>query len=67
MRMPKDIPILLLARHGSHISTTLRGIARQIILYHSPEELTEQMINPRAITCAFTHKIYWNMGQIVLY
>jgi nucleoside 2-deoxyribosyltransferase len=41
----KGIPILLLARHGSHISTTLRGIARQIILYNSPEELTEQIIN----------------------
>lgn len=41
----KGIPILLLAWHGSHISTTLRGIARQIILYDSPEELTEQMIN----------------------
>lgn len=41
----KGIPILLLARHGSPISTTLRGIARQIILYHSPEEFTEKIIN----------------------
>ena len=41
----KGIPILLLARYGSHISTTLRGIASQVILYNSPEELPEQIIN----------------------
>lgn len=41
----KGIPILLLARHGSHISTTLRGIASQVIFYKSPEDLPEQIFN----------------------
>jgi len=41
----KGIPVILLARHDSHVSTTLRGIASQVILYNSPEELPEQIIN----------------------
>jgi nucleoside 2-deoxyribosyltransferase len=41
----KGIPIILLARYGSEIPTTLRGIASQIIIYNSPEELPEQIIN----------------------
>jgi len=35
----KGIPIIVVAREGSDISETLRGIARKIILYKDPEEI----------------------------
>ena len=37
----KHIPIVVIARKGSDISTTLRGIARKLFLYDEFEELTD--------------------------
>ena len=39
----KGIPIILLARQGTRISTTLSGIASEIIFYDSVGELTDQL------------------------
>jgi len=39
----KSIPIILLARQGTRISTTLSGIASEIIFYDSVGELTDQL------------------------
>lgn len=35
----RNIPIVTIARQGSDISTTLRGISRQVFWYHKPDEL----------------------------
>ena len=37
----KKIPIVVIARQGSDISTTLRGIARKLFLYDEFEELNQ--------------------------
>lgn len=37
----KQIPIVVIARRGSDISTTLQGIARKLFLYDEFEELTD--------------------------
>ena len=37
----KQIPIVVIARKGSDISTTLQGIARKLFLYDEFEELTD--------------------------
>ncbi|MBS3141198.1 nucleoside 2-deoxyribosyltransferase [Candidatus Woesearchaeota archaeon] len=36
----KNIPIVVIAKKGSDISNTLLGIAKEVILYENPEELT---------------------------
>ncbi|MDE0299876.1 MAG: nucleoside 2-deoxyribosyltransferase [Candidatus Poribacteria bacterium] len=37
----RQIPIVVIARQGSDISTTLQGIARKLFLYDEFEELTD--------------------------
>lgn len=41
----KGIPVILLARRGTKLSTTLLGIARQVIFYDSVEELPDKLKN----------------------
>lgn len=36
-------PIIVIAKKGSEISTTLRGIANEVIIYHDFDELTENL------------------------
>lgn len=36
----KGIPIIVVAKKGSDISDTLRGLAKEVIFYDNPEELT---------------------------
>ena len=38
-------PIIVIAKRESDISTTLRGIAKDVFLYDNPEELTEKFKN----------------------
>lgn len=38
----KNIPIYVIAKTGSDISSTLKGIAQEIIFYNKPEELTQK-------------------------
>lgn len=38
----KDKPIIVVAKRGSEISTTLRGIAKEVLFYNKPKELTEK-------------------------
>lgn len=38
----KNIPIIVIAKVDSDISNTLRGIAKNVIFYEEPEELTEK-------------------------
>lgn len=38
----KNIPIIIIAKKGSEISNTMRGVARQIIFYGEPEELAQK-------------------------
>ncbi|MDP6293441.1 MAG: nucleoside 2-deoxyribosyltransferase [Candidatus Woesearchaeota archaeon] len=39
----KNIPVIVIAKENSEISNTLRGIAKEVIFYETPEELTEKM------------------------
>ena len=39
----KGIPIIVIAKRGSEISSTLQGIARETFFYDRPEELTEKL------------------------
>ena len=41
----KNIPIYVIAKRGSDISTTMKSIATDIIFYDEPNELTERFIN----------------------
>lgn len=41
----KDKPVIVIARKGSDISPNLRGIAKEILFYDQPEELTEKFKN----------------------
>ena len=38
----KNKPIIIIAKRNSDISTTLRGISKEIFFYEEPEELTEK-------------------------
>lgn len=40
----KGIPIYIIAKTGSDISTTIGGLAEEIIFYDKPEDLTEKFI-----------------------
>lgn len=39
------LPIYVIAKHGSDISTTMASLATQIIFYNEPQELTEKFKN----------------------
>ena len=39
----KKVPIVIVARTGSDISTTLQGIAQEVIFYDEPQELTHKL------------------------
>jgi nucleoside 2-deoxyribosyltransferase len=39
----KNIPIFVIAKKGSDISTTLRGIAKKVIFYNKPEDLVKEL------------------------
>ncbi len=41
----KNKPIIVIAKKGSDISTTLQGIAKEVFFYTDPEELTEHFRN----------------------
>lgn len=41
----KNIPIYVIAKTGSDISSTLQGIAKEIIFYNEIEELTQKFKN----------------------
>ena len=38
----KNIPIIVIAKKGSDISDTLRGISKEVFIYDDPSELTER-------------------------
>ena len=40
----KGIPIVVIAREGCEISDTLKGITKEIIVYNSPEEVGNLLI-----------------------
>jgi len=37
----KGIPIIVIAKHGSDISNTMKGIAKEVFLYHSLKDLDD--------------------------
>ena len=39
----RKIPIIILAKKGSDISETMKGIAKEIIFYEKPEELEQKL------------------------
>ena len=39
----KNIPIIVIAKEGSNISNTLRELAKKIIFYNDPKELTSKL------------------------
>lgn len=39
----KNIPIIVIAKKGSDISNTLRGISKKIIFYDKPEDLIKEL------------------------
>lgn len=39
----KNIPIIVIAKEGSDISSTLKGISKEIIFYNDPKELDEKL------------------------
>jgi nucleoside 2-deoxyribosyltransferase len=39
----KNIPIIVIAKKDSDISTTLRGIAKRVIFYNKPEDLVREL------------------------
>jgi nucleoside 2-deoxyribosyltransferase len=39
----KGIPIIVIAKTGSDISNTLKGIAQQVIFYNNPEDLAGKL------------------------
>lgn len=41
----KNKPIVLIAKEGSDISNTLKGISKEMIFYNNPKELTAQFKN----------------------
>lgn len=41
----KNIPVYLIAKTGSDISTTMGNIAKEVIFYDNPQELTEKFKN----------------------
>jgi nucleoside 2-deoxyribosyltransferase len=41
----KGIPIIVIAKKGSDISNTLKGIAKKIIFYEDPEELVKEFLS----------------------
>lgn len=41
----KNKPIVVVAKIDSDISTTLQGVAKEVLLYDKPEELTEKFKN----------------------
>ncbi len=41
----KNIPIVVIAKEGSDISDTLRGIAKKVIFYKTPEDLVADFKN----------------------
>ncbi|MBU1205190.1 MAG: nucleoside 2-deoxyribosyltransferase [Nanoarchaeota archaeon] len=38
-----NIPIIILAKKGSDISETMKGIAKELIFYEKPEELEQKL------------------------
>lgn len=38
----KNIPIYVIAKTGSDISSTINGLAKEVMFYDKPEELTEK-------------------------
>ena len=38
----KNIPIYIIAKTGSDISSTIGGLAKEIIFYDKPEDITEK-------------------------
>jgi 2'-deoxynucleoside 5'-phosphate N-hydrolase len=43
----KNIPIIVIAKEGSDISSTMRGVSKEIIFYQQPEELTTKFKNAK--------------------
>ncbi len=41
----KKIPIIVIAKEGSDISNTLKGISKEIIFYNNPKELANKFKN----------------------
>ncbi|MFC1780409.1 nucleoside 2-deoxyribosyltransferase [Patescibacteria group bacterium] len=41
----KEIPIITIAKKGSDISETLRGISKVIIFYTKPEDIVKELMN----------------------
>jgi len=41
----RNKPIIIIAKNDSEVSNTLRGIAKKIIFYREPEELTKKLKN----------------------
>jgi len=39
----KHIPIIVIAKNGSEISNTLKGISKEVIFYNDPKELSEKL------------------------
>ncbi|MAF35295.1 nucleoside 2-deoxyribosyltransferase [Candidatus Woesearchaeota archaeon] len=41
----KGIPVIVIAKENPEISNTLKGIAKEVIFYETPKELTEKILH----------------------